>query len=140
MNMFILTLQATRSTRLSDALRLTSDMTPAEAYSSAGDRMTVHLRFVNGKSQTNDFHLFQNDPNPFNGSTRISFRLPQESEAKLTIFDGNGRILKTEQGNFKKGDNAINISLKDTPSVKGVLFYRLDTPTHSSTQRMILLN
>ncbi len=140
MNMFILKLQATRTTRLSEALHLTSDLTPAEAYSSAGDRMTVDLRFTNGKSATNDFHLFQNEPNPFRGSTRIAFRLPEESEAKLTVFDETGRILKTQQGNFKKGDNTINLNLEGYPSVTGVLFYRLDTPTHSATQRMVLLN
>lgn len=140
MNMFILKLQATRSVRLSEALHLSSDLTPAEAYSSAGDRMMVDFRFTKGLSQTSDFLLYQNAPNPFKGTTRIRFRLPEESEAKLTVFDQNGRIIRSQNGNFKKGDNVINISLEDTPSVSGVLFYRLDTPTHSATQRMMLLN
>ena len=140
MNMFILKLQATRSIRLSAALHLSSDLTPAEAYSSAGDRMAVDLRFTGGNTKDSDFRLYQNDPNPFNGSTRIQFRLPEASEAKLTVFDDIGRILKIQKGNFKKGDNSMNVSLEDTPSVSGVLFYRLDTPTHSATQRMVLLN
>jgi hypothetical protein len=140
MNMFIFTLQATRPTRLSDALHLTSDLTPAEAYSSAGDRMKVDLRFTGRNTAGGDFKLYQNSPNPFKGSTTIAFRLPEDSEAKLTIFDETGRILKIQQGNFKKGDNTILCDFKDTPSVSGVLFYRLDTPTHSFTQRMILLN
>ncbi len=140
MNMFILKLQATRSIRLSEALHLSSDLTPAEAYSSAGERMAVDLRFTKGNVVTNDFRLFQNNPNPFNGSTQIQFRLPEASEAKLTVFDETGRILRVKQGFFKKGNNEITLNFQDTPSVSGVFFYRLDTPTHSATQRMVLLN
>jgi HYR domain/Dockerin type I domain len=140
MNMFILKLQATRSIRLSDALHLSSDLTPAEAYSSAGDRMAVDLRFTGGNTKDSDFRLYQNDPNPFNGSTRIPFRLPEASEAKLTVFNETGRILMVQNSHFKKGLNEMTLNFSDTPSVSGVLFYRLDTPTHSATQRMVLLN
>lgn len=140
MNMFILKLQATRSIRLSAALHLSSDLTPAEAYSSAGDRMAVDLRFTGKNTEGGDFRLYQNDPNPFNGSTRIQFRLPADSEAKLTVFDETGRILKIQNGNYKKGNNEMILDIKDTAPLSGVLLYRLDTPTHSATQRMVLLN
>ncbi len=140
MNMFILKLQATRSIRLSEALHLSSDLTPAEAYSSAGDRMAVDLRFTGGNTEGSDFQLYQNNPNPFNGSTRIQFHLPEASEAKLTVFDETGRILTVKNGNFKKGNNEMTLNFENTKSVSGVIFYRLDTPTHSATQRMVLLN
>ncbi len=140
MNMFILKLQATRPIRLSEALHLSSDLTPAEAYSSAGDRMAVDLRFKGVNTEGGDFRLFQNDPNPFNGSTRIQFRLPEASDAKLTVFDETGRILKVQKGNFKKGNNDMTVDFQEYPLVSGVLLYRLDTPTHSATQRMVLLN
>ncbi len=140
MNMFILKLQATRPIRLSEALHLSSDLTPAEAYSSAGDRMAVDLRFTGKNTEGGDFRLYQNDPNPFNGSTRIQFRLPEASEAKLTVFDEIGRILKIQNGTFKKGNNEIIINFDNNKAVSGVLFYRLDTPKHSATQRMVLLN
>ncbi len=139
-NMFILKLQATRSIRLSEALHLSSDLTPAEAYSSAGDRMAVDLRFTKGNIVTSDFQLFQNNPNPFNGSTQIQFRLPEASDAKLTVFDETGRILRVQQDFFNKGNNEITLNFQDNPNASGVLFYRLDTPKHSATQRMVLLN
>lgn len=147
MNIFILKLQATRSTRLSNALQLSSDLTPAEAYSSAGERMAIDLRFkganTDGTSRDNregdDFVLFQNNPNPFKGATHFRFRLPEESDATLTVFDATGRILKTQKGHFQKGVNDTTMDFSDT-SVSGVLFYRLDTSTHSATQRMMLLN
>jgi HYR domain/Dockerin type I domain len=149
MNIFVLKLQATRSVRLSDVLHLSSDLTPAEAYSSAGERMTVNWRFKAQNTEGGDFTLFQNDPNPFRGSTHFSFRLPEESDATLTVFDATGRILKKEKGHFKPGLNDMKLDFSDaapSPSnrgastVSGVLFYRLDTATHSATQRMVLLN
>ena len=140
MNIFILKLQATRSARLSDVLHLSSDLTPAEAYSSAGERMVVDWRFKGAHTEGGDFALFQNDPNPFKNTTHFSFRLPEESDATLTVFDAMGRIVKTQKGHFKKGDNDMILNFADTPPVSGVLFYRLDTSTHSATQRMMLLN
>ena len=147
MNLFVLKLQATRSTRLSDVLHLSSDLTPAEAYSSAGDRMAIDLRFKGADTDPQgflwkggDFSLFQNDPNPFRSTTNFRFRLPEESDAKLTVFDATGRILKVQNGHFNKGINDMTLDFQDTPAASGILFYRLDTPTHSATQRMMLLN
>ena len=140
MNLFVLKLQATRSTRLSDVLHLSSDLTPAEAYSSAGDRMAIDLRFKGADTEGGDFSLFQNDPNPFRDVTNFRFRLPEESDAKLTVFDATGRILKVKNGHFNKGINDMTLDFQDTPAASGILFYRLDTPTHSATQRMMLLN
>jgi hypothetical protein len=85
---------------------------------------------------TTDFNLFQNDPNPTaNGATNIRFRLPEASEARLTLYDISGRILKTDVKNFQKGDNTWRI---EVPSVSGVILYRLDTPTDSATRRMMV--
>ncbi len=134
MNLFRLRLSAKQSVRLRDALRLTSDLTPAEAFSSAGDTRSVELRFKG--IQNNDFNLFQNEPNPtVGGTTNIRFRLPEASEARLTLYDVSGKILQTEMRNFEKGENTWRIS---TPSVSGVILYRLDTPTHSATRRMMI--
>jgi Dockerin type I domain len=134
MNIFRLRLLAKQSGRLSNALHLTSDLTPAEAFSLAGDTRSVALEF-NG-AQNNDFALFQNAPNPsIAGSTNIRFRLPEASETRLTFYDVSGKMLKTETRRFEKGDNNWRIT---TPSVSGLVLYRLETPTHSATRRMVI--
>jgi Dockerin type I domain/HYR domain len=134
MNLLRLRVSAKQSARLSDVLRLTSDLTAAEAFSSAGETSRVELQFKGIKN--NDFNLFQNEPNPtVGGQTNIRFRLPEASEAKLTLYDISGKVLQTEMRNFEKGDNNWRIS---TPSVSGVVLYRLDTPTHSATRRMVI--
>jgi hypothetical protein len=134
MNLFRLRLSVNQSVHLSDVLRLTSDLTAAEAFSSTGETSPIELQFKGVKN--NDFIVFQNEPNPtVGGTTNIRFRLPEVSEAKLTLYDIAGKILQTEVRNFEKGDNVWRIS---TPSVSGVVLYRLDTPTHSATRRMLI--
>ena len=74
MNIFRLRLSAKQSVQLQDALRLTSDLTPAEAFTLAGDTRSVALKFKG--NQTNDFILFQNEPNPTaNGVNKYPFPL-----------------------------------------------------------------
>jgi hypothetical protein len=136
MNIFRLRLFAKQSVRLRDALRLTSDLTPAEAFTLAGDTRSVELRFKGAAA--NDFALFQNDPNPtINGATNIRFRLPETSEARLTLYDITGKLLTTESRRFDKGDQVWRIN---TPPVPGVILYRLETETHSATRRMMVGN
>ena len=42
-----------------------------------------------------DYKLSQNYPNPFNSSTRIRFYLKESAEAQLTVFDINGRQVRS---------------------------------------------
>ena len=136
MTLFRLRLFAKQTGRLRDALRLNSDLTPAEAFSLAGATRSVELTFKG--IPNNDFTLFQNEPNPtIDGSTNIRFRLPKASDARLTLYDISGKIMHSETRLFDKGDNAWRIL---TPSVSGVFLYRLDTPTHSATRRMVVGN
>ena len=85
--------------------------------------------------------LLQNQPNPFNEETKIGFNLPEASTAKLTIFDELGRTVKVITNSFSKGYNEITF-VKNAflgQNTEGVFFYKLDTPTHSATKRMVIL-
>lgn len=46
-------------------------------------------------------------------------------------------MLKVIKGRYAKGPNTVQVSRADLES--GVLFYRLDTPTHSATRKMIVV-
>lgn len=80
--------------------------------------------------------LFQNQPNPFSEDTRISFCLPEQMEATLTIWDETGRELFRRQAIFEKGESQILLTSEDLPA-RGWLIYRLETSTGSATQRML---
>ena len=144
---FSLVLKANKSLKLSDILSIGSNMTTAEAYDKNGEAMSISLIFKGlnsanssnngGNTEGSGFNLYQNNPNPFDSDTDISFNIPKETQGKLTVFDATGRIVKTVERVFKKGYNAINIE-KSELNTTGVFFYRLDTPTHSATKKMIV--
>jgi hypothetical protein len=75
------------------------------------------------------YQLEQNYPNPFNHTTRINYALPHKANVQLTIFDINGRRVKTFHvrnqpagyHNFTwNGTNEMNRSV-----ASGIYFYTL---------------
>ncbi len=126
--------------RLSEKLSITARYTDALAYQPDGQPSKPVLEFANQNDlQTSaGFQLYQNQPNPFRQSTRIGFTLPDRSEAKLTIYDTDGRVLKAIQADFEKGYNEVAVERADLQS-GGVVFYKLETPTHTAVKKMILL-
>ena len=137
-NVVTIILRAKQNARLSDVLTIGSNLTQAEAYDKDGNVMDVKLVFKGNDTEGGAFALYQNEPNPFETRTKISFHLPIESQAKLTIYDAAGRILKQIEQRFAKGYNEIPLSKEDI-NASGILFYRLDTPTHSATKKMIIV-
>ena len=84
------------------------------------------------------FELYQNQPNPFQNETLISFRLPEASAATLTIFDVSGRVLKVVEGDYGEGYNEVQIGRSELGS-PGMLYYELKTATDHAIMKMILL-
>lgn len=90
-----------------------------------------------------DLVLFNNYPNPFNPSTRISFSLPDDDYIKLSVYDVSGREIRTlYQGNLKKGIHSFNWDSKNnsgnqTPS--GIYFYQLKSNDIILTKKLLLL-
>lgn len=86
---------------------------------------------------TLDFDLFQNKPNPFNGTTTIGFLLPQASPVQLTLRDMTGRVIQTLDIDGIGGQNTVQLPATNLP--KGLIHYQLDTPFGSKNKKMILL-
>ncbi len=82
-------------------------------------------------------------PNPFQAATRIRFSLAADAPVTLTVYDIQGRVVRTlVQGVLGAGeydaawDGRGDDGRTATP---GVYFYRLQTPDYTSTRRMIRL-
>jgi hypothetical protein len=120
-------------------LAIGSNLTTAEGFTSKGEILDVKLAFKGKNTEGSTFALYQNEPNPFFEETKIAFNLPLDTKAKITITDAAGRVLKTIEGNYLKGYNEINVS-KTELNTTGIVFYRLETPTHTATKKMIVLN
>lgn len=89
--------------------------------------------------ENDGFALMQNEPNPFNGSTTIGFRLPESADATLKVFDGEGRLVYTQSGQFKQGYNAVQVEA-GALNAPGVLYYRLESGQHVAWKKMVLIH
>ncbi len=123
---------------LAKAVNLNSTMTASELYDFDGNSFQLGLAF--DKSEASDsFELFQNQPNPSAQHTTISFKLPEESAIKLSIFDAAGRSIKKYENTYSKGYQQIMVNKEDLNGTTGVLFYRLEAGKYSAVKKMIIL-
>lgn len=139
---FSLKFRAKKAGELSKMLGFSHRITHTEAYTLAGDRNDLALRFNGGTNGAivagAGFELLQNTPNPVASATNITFNLPEATDATLTVSNAEGRIVKMVKGNYAKGINTITLNRADLQP--GILFYQLDTPTHSAVKKMIVVD
>jgi hypothetical protein len=96
-----------------------------------------------GPNVPDRFALFQNQPNPFNPETKISYNLPQGCEVSLTIYDILGRRVKTLfEGYQNAGIHSLLWNGRDDEGRQlssGVYFYRLQAGELNQTRKMALV-
>ncbi|MBI4536078.1 MAG: T9SS type A sorting domain-containing protein [Ignavibacteriae bacterium] len=101
------------------------------------------VEFKNGEGVPAEFALHQNYPNPFNPSTRISFALPKQENARLQIFDMLGRLVNTlVDENLDAGTYDVTWNGTDRTGASvasGVYLYRLETSSFASVRKMLLV-
>ncbi|MFK7774365.1 MAG: peroxidase family protein [Saprospiraceae bacterium] len=134
------TFRAKRSGKLSDLLFVNSKITKVEAYSAEDELLNIDLSFEGedalAQMSTEQFKLYQNQPNPFNNSTEINFYLPAASDVDLKIFDLSGKILASVQRDFAEGLQTLTIDKKDFDAT-GVFYYQLQTAFGTLTKKMV---
>ncbi|MCB9312051.1 MAG: T9SS type A sorting domain-containing protein [Lewinellaceae bacterium] len=134
--LYTVTFRAVANGQLSQALKVNSRVTVAEAYDANEELLDVQFRFDGGLVIGGGFELYQNEPNPFRDVTVIGFNLPEASTATLKVYDVTGKVMKVVVGDYAKGYNAITLTRAEIEG-NGMLYYQLETPTDSATKRMI---
>jgi len=139
--LFTLVFKANKSVKLSQMFSINSDVTVAEAYNTQSDVEGVKLgvRTDRGVVAGEVFELYQNEPNPFAKQTVISYRLPEASAVKLTIYDVTGKIVRVYSLNGQKGFNTWMVNKSDLNNANGVLYYQLDAANNTATKRMVIV-
>ena len=140
--LFTLKFKVLRSgSALSEVLRPGSEITRTEAYDRDGNTMKLDFEFIQPQtgSEAASFALYQNQPNPFNQTTTIGFRLPEAGRAAFRVFSASGQLVKTVVGNFEKGYNELNFRREEF-GAPGVYYYEIETPTHGDRKKMILID
>jgi hypothetical protein len=87
--------------------------------------------------------LAQNTPNPFNPRTRISFVLPTAGDARLCVYDVNGRLVRTlASGWLEAGERTVIWDGDDDRGgrvASGLYFCRLSAGDRTLVRKMTLL-
>jgi hypothetical protein len=87
--------------------------------------------------------LNQNHPNPFNPSTTISFHLPEESHVTLSVFNAEGRRIRTLVDGVLRGGYRQSMwdgaDSRGNPVASGVYFYSLKAGGKILTKKMVLV-
>ncbi len=84
-----------------------------------------------------EYALYNNYPNPFNPSTRISFAVPESGIVNLVIYDILGQKVSTVTNRYyNAGNYTLNFDASGLNS--GVYFYRMTSNNKSFVKKMIL--
>jgi len=90
-----------------------------------------------------DAALRQNNPNPFNPTTTISFDLPTTQHVSLVIYDAGGRVVKTLIDGVRRfGPNSEVWDGTDDAGNRvgsGVYFYRLESGSFHESRKMVMI-
>ncbi len=113
----------------------------AGAFYIPGLKMDIQDQVVSVEDENNypsEFVLYQNFPNPFNPSTKISFDLKKEEIVKLEVFDllGN-KISSIVNKNLKPGNYSYIFSPNNLSS--GIYFYTLSAGDRVISKKMTFL-
>ena len=99
--------------------------------------------YIDKSNLPSDYALRSPFPNPFNPITQIKFDVPEQNIINLSVFDLNGKLVKTltnqeyEQGRYKLDWNAQNNYGQVVPS--GMYFIRFSSNSYTNTKKILFL-
>ncbi len=77
-------------------------------------------------------------PNPFNPITNIGFRLPNNANVELAIYDIQGREIQTLINNYQTaGYHSINWNASPYPS--GIYLIKMNSGEFTHIQKVVLV-
>ena len=88
-----------------------------------GDQLSETMKENINSLKTGE--LLQNVPNPFNGSTQIWYKLNEESNVSVKVYDYTGKEIRTfNKGMVDKGAHFVEFNSAGLPT--GIYFYNLE--------------
>lgn len=95
---------------------------------------------IDEDSAPKTFEVFSNYPNPFNGETKIKYRLPNAGEVEVNIYDISGRYVKSILNEFQSaGEKVTTWDGTDNEGrvvASGVYFYQIKYRDFNLVKRM----
>ena len=89
------------------------------------------------------FKLLQNYPNPFNPSTSIEYEIPKSGGVEISIYDLNGRLVKTlVQENQQQGRHQViwdGLDKSNQKVVSSFYIYSIKFDNTTLSKKMVLI-
>ncbi|MFB1039732.1 MAG: T9SS type A sorting domain-containing protein [Polaribacter sp.] len=115
---------------------ITALVTRIEAIEACACGGTLAIEGIQNKSS--NFKLSQNKPNPFNGETKIDFKIPSDiQKAYIKIYDSNGKTLQ-KIAITQRGEGSITYDNDRFSS--GLYYYSLFADNIKVDTKKMLLN
>ena len=117
--------------------RVGTDLDECEDYD--GQQLDIS----NAITVPKEINLHQNYPNPFNPITSLGYDLPDNGFVNITIYDLNGRVIRTLVNSYKTAGyhliewNATNG--KNEPVSQGIYVYTIQAGGIRQSKKMVLL-
>ena len=93
---------------------------------------------TNARWKPADYTVLQCYPNPFNSSARIRYDLLQAGRVELTLYDLQGRLVKTLVDEVLIA-GAHELKVDGSGLASGTYFVKLHTPAATRTEKLLLL-
>ncbi|NQT64419.1 MAG: right-handed parallel beta-helix repeat-containing protein [Candidatus Marinimicrobia bacterium] len=85
-----------------------------------------------------NFELYPNFPNPFNGSTQITFSIPEQKDVELRIFNLKGQQVEYQSfGSLTAGIHHVNWDARGLPS--GLYLYGISSGEFKLSRKALLV-
>jgi len=105
--------------------------------------MTTSIKDIGANEMPEQWHLSQNNPNPFNAETSISYHVPKASHVTIEVFNLIGQHLRTLVDEEKSpGIYHATWNGKDDQSQSvgsGIYIYRITTKKFTEIKKMVLV-
>ena len=90
---------------------------------------------VSGSTSADAYKLYQNVPNPFNGTTTIKFYVPENAEVAISVYNMLGeRVSEVTNDIFNTGKHEVVFNSYKLS--QGTYFVRMTTEGFTATKNM----
>jgi hypothetical protein len=133
---FAIKIKALTDLNLADVLRISSEITPAAAWNDADEQLSPKLEFTSENGNPANRVALNCHPNPFAQQTTLSFSLPKAGEVRFTFFDAAGKTLHTKAGQFKEGNNKLELRSEELGAA-GLVFVKMESKGSSILTKLV---
>ena len=106
----------------------------SDAYTIDGISIASNI-IVSGATSADAYKLYQNVPNPFNGTTTVKFYVPENSEVVIGVYNMLGEhVAEVTSDIFNIGKHEVMFNSNDLG--QGTYFVRMTTDNFTATRNM----